>query len=203
MIQKATKFFCVILCIICAFSLFKMVYLTKEDRKNLCDAISFIEVVKNRKNEAPLFSHVALQKRKNMQKDFYFLQGKERVHYQIKAKNSTLLLTPESKQVDLFTPKNMNLFEMLDDIDCFLEEGGELTKELRHIKAAKGIFDYRSHLFKSDKAFIYSYRLPKFQPISNISLDDSYVRSVAEKLSISLFSKTPSFKAKSIQAKVY
>jgi len=96
------------------------------------------------------------QYRQGIQKDIWHLHNGQRLHYQIRAQSSSLLLTP--------IHHTFSLQENLKNIDCLLQEkiylsNNQLMQQVREFHANAGVYDFSTHQFTTDKIYLSMYTL--------------------------------------------
>lgn len=141
------------------------------------------------------------QFRECVQKEIWRLSEGVRLHYQIRAAKSTLLLTPENS--------NISIRENLDDIVCFIQEKlyedafHHPMQQVKTFHADHGTYDFNRHLFEAKSVFLDFYTLQGHDLPKTTPQQVAFLKGVAKAVSLTLSSHGPSFHAKQFRAKVH
>lgn len=145
------------------------------------------------KQKAPTY-----QSRENVIKDIWHLHHGQRLHYQIRATSSMLMLIPEGN--------SFSLREHLQCIDCLLQEklytnhDHQPMQHVRALHADEGIYDFSNHQFSAEKIHLYLYALSDHSLPHKI-LKSPFLKGHANNILLTLSStKGPTFHAEKFVA---
>jgi hypothetical protein len=130
----------------------------------------------------------AHQVRKGVQKDIFFSDKENRLHFRIKSSLSSLSITRKKDK--------QQLVEHLHDIECFIQDKIDVKtqeQQVRYFTAQEGEYLFPSHKFSADNIHLSFFQLPgQFLPDKMLT-HDAYLSGFAKKLFFSLEQKTPKF----------
>ncbi len=172
--------------------MFNLTYIKKSDY------LEYENISKQISNINHLKSHDAYQKREDVQKDIWTMQDNSRRLYRISSKSSELFLTQKKEKI--------NLFEILQNIECLLQDKIEFNKpipmqNLRHFTAKTGIYNFSKQTFNADDLTLSLYQIPFKTEFLQIFYEIPYLTGTADHLNFSLLDKKPQFKAQNLQAR--
>ena len=140
------------------------------------------------------------QVRTGVSKDFWiFDPDKGRLHHHIESPHSVLTAISRGDHVDLE--------EKMIGLKCYVqekveEEEGAFLQHIRFIQSEEGVYHYSYHTFDAAKVDVALLSLPGSTLAPPYDLEDAYLKGVAEKVSLSFSSKTPTFHAKKFKAHI-
>lgn len=140
------------------------------------------------------------QMRSDVQKDVWFCEGKDRLHFRIHSECSELAL----KMAD----NKPEIVETLQNLECDLQDklyfdhAGKKFQQLRHFTANEGVYLFPSHRFFAEKVNLsfcqaLGHELPFF-----LNPEQSFLTGYATEVSFFLSDKNPAFTASHLKAKV-
>ncbi len=137
-----------------------------------------------------------VQFRENVQKDIWFSDGGERLHFFLKSSQSELILTQRKDKVEAI--------EKLKQVDSWIQE--EIDKEasvqqVRRISADTGVYSLPDYRFEAQSVKIAFYRLPGTDLPTHTDLPPFFF-GTADGASFAANEKLPTFKAYHLKARL-
>lgn len=183
----------------------KTTYVTRSDIETVR---AFGYSAKETSHKSPL-KPLASQRRQSIIKEFWKTNdSNERLQTRITSAASEIAISSNGKKMDVE--------EEMHSVKCWIQEKidrgstpSESTQKVRFFTADTGKYQYRSHLFKSDKVNLSILELsgetlPEVTDEMNLeelSANAPIATVVAEKVTLDLHEKTPAFYAKKVRAK--
>jgi hypothetical protein len=153
-------------------------------------------VTKNPNASEHSIKREAHQVRRGVQKDIFFSDKENRLHFRIKSSLSSLSINRQKGR--------QQLVEHLHDIECFVQDKIDLTsqvQQIRYFTAQEGEYLFPSHQFSANNITLSFFQLPgQFLPDKMLQ-HDAYLSGFAKKLFFSLEEKSPKFTVDHFKAK--
>ncbi len=135
------------------------------------------------------------QQRLKVRKEIWLAQeDRTRLHYRIESRESLLTLTPVKNKFEVI--------ELLKGMNCWMQE--KLSAEgqqTRYFVAEEGLYRYHTAQLIAREATLSLFRLPGCDlPLQPLDPESSYLRGVAQNISLTFGGKIPEFKANSFKA---
>jgi hypothetical protein len=143
----------------------------------------------------------AEQIRSHVQKDLWHFNGSQRLHYQIRSDNSTLLITSSRHKI--------SLQESMDNVLCMIQdklyENGkhQPLQQLKILSAAHGVYDFNKHHFGADSVLINFYTLPGVALPKQTPSEQADLQGIAKTASFTFENQGFSFHAEKFKAKLH
>lgn len=177
--------------LIASFASFKFFYLSFKDEARYHKMV-------HKKTLATSFQttyNPTEQKRSKVKKEIWFAQEDgTRLHYCIDSAESLLTLTPIQNKFELI--------ESLRHFHCWMQEKLlPSSQQTRYFEAEEGLYRYRTAQLIAREATFSLYRLPGTDlPTQPLDQKNSYLRGIAENISVTFGGKIPEFKASHFKA---
>ena len=189
MLRKCFYSFFTLFIVALGFIIANFSILKAEDFEDYKKLLSCLENNKKRKKSS------AEQKREGVVKDIFVDQHNHtRLHLSIKSAGSKLFLEPASN--------GFSMVEKLQNIQCWLqdEETGDSLRQVRYFTAQSGSYTFPAHEFLASAIELYFFQLPSDRALTNIALEEAYLKGYANRLTFFLSDKTPHFQAHHFKA---
>lgn len=135
------------------------------------------------------------QKRLKVRKEIWLAQeDRTRLHYRIESRESVLTLTPVKNKFEVI--------ERLLGMNCWMQEKLSADgQQTRYFVAEEGLYRYHTSQLIASEATLSLYRLPGSDlPSKPLDPESSYLRGIAQNISLTFGGKIPEFKANSFKA---
>lgn len=135
------------------------------------------------------------QHRSKVRKEIWLSQeDRSRLHYRIESRESLLTFTPVKNKFEVI--------EQLRGMTCWMQEKIIPTgQQTRYFEAEEGLYRYHTSQLIAREATLSLFRLPGTDlPSRPLDLESSYLKGVAQNISLSFGGKIPEFKASAFKA---
>lgn len=187
MLQRARRRVKFILAFLFAIGCIYLGYIKKSDIEQYNQLVQKEARVKPKQDQQQLRAHCS--------KHLYKSEGKQRIHYQITAPRSTLMLYPRENHIELV--------ENLTDISCLLEErqyepNRNTSRQVRQLEAKRGLYSYDQQKLETENVFLTIYHTNKEVPAPQ----DAILTGTADEATFELAKEVPTFTATEFQANI-
>jgi hypothetical protein len=149
------------------------------------------------RSKRALERHPARQLRKDVQKDIWTTNGKERSHFRLKSEGSDLLILQRKDKFEAT--------EHLQNLECCLQEEVDVSEnrqQLRYLSAKEGTYFFPTHRFLAQAVRLSFFRIGGIELPPSWPATSPFLRGTASEVSFSAAGKSPTFTARRLQAQL-